>query len=98
MAKNPDLNAEALAADVLAVKAVIGQVLGRIHELDPVLADAIDGGFEDAASEIRARAAGARKGTGAKKVVSAITTIESLWAAVLSRSVNHDQPTVANDN
>jgi hypothetical protein len=33
LAKNPDLNAEALAADVLAVKAVFGQVLGRIHEL-----------------------------------------------------------------
>ena len=85
MAKNLR-NAEALAADVLAVKTVFGQVLGRIHELDPVLAEAIEGGLEDAASEIRALATDARKGTGAKKFLSAIASIESLRAAVLSRS------------
>jgi hypothetical protein len=97
LAKNLDRNAEALAADVLAVKVVIGQVPGRIHELDPVLAEAIEGGFADAANEIRARATEASKGTGAKRVVNAIATIESLRAAVLSRSGSHVQRTVAND-
>jgi hypothetical protein len=85
LAKNLDRNAEALAADVLAVKTVFGQVLGRIHELDPVLAEAIEGGFEDAASEIRALGTGTRKGTGPNQVVRAIATIEFLKAAALDR-------------
>jgi hypothetical protein len=37
-----------LAAEMLAVKTVIVHVLGRINQLDPVLAEAIQGGFEDA--------------------------------------------------
>jgi uncharacterized protein YjbI with pentapeptide repeats len=45
---------DALAAEVLAVKTVIGQVLGRVHQLDPVLAEAIEGGIEDAQEVIRA--------------------------------------------
>ena len=78
-----DRNAEALTADIVAIKTVIAQVLGRIHQLDPILAEAIEGGFEDAQSEIRALGTRARKGGGAKQVVSAIATIESLRAAAL---------------
>ena len=80
MQKN-DRNAGALAADIVAIKAVIAQVLGHIHQLDPVLAEAVEGGFEDAASEIRALGTRAGKGTGANQVVRAIATIESLQAA-----------------
>jgi hypothetical protein len=76
------------------VKAVIGQVLGRVHQLDPILAEAIEGGLVDAASEIRALATRARKGTGATKVVRAIATIQSLHAAVLNRSHNRIEPTI----
>ena len=80
-----DRKAEALTADIVAIKAVIAQILGRIHQLDPILAEAIEGGFEDAASEIRALGTRARKGTGANRVVRAIATIESLQAVALDR-------------
>jgi hypothetical protein len=98
LAKGFDRNAETLAAEVLAVKTVIGQVLGRVHQLDPVLAEAIQGGFEDAANEVRTMATIARKGTGANKLVRAIAAIESLQRAMLNRSHNRIPPTVANDN
>ena len=100
MAKNFDRNVETVAADVFAVKAVIAQVLGRIHQLDPILAEAIEGGFEDAASVMRALGASGRKGTGANKVVRAIATIEALQAAALERSRvrNRVRPEVANGN
>ena len=91
-----DRNAEALTADIAAIKAVIAQVLGRIHELDPILGEAIEGGFEDAASEIRVLGARARKGTGANQFVRAIATTESLQAAALDRS--RLRPRAANDN
>jgi hypothetical protein len=81
-----DRNAEALTADIVAIKTVIAQVLGRIHQLDPILAEAIEGGFEGAASEIRALGTRIRKGTGANQVVRAMSTIESLQAAALDRS------------
>ena len=38
---------------MLAVKAVMVHVLGRINQLDPVLAEAIQSGFEDANDKIR---------------------------------------------
>src|SRR5262249_11951350 len=91
-----DRNAEALTADIAAIQAVIAQVLGRIHELDPILGEAIEGGFKDAASEIRVLGARARKGTGANQFVRAIATIESLQAAALDRS--RLRPRATNDN
>jgi hypothetical protein len=95
-----DRNAKALTADVVAIKAVIGHVLGRIHQLDPILADAIEAGFEDAAGEIRALGIRARKGTGANQVVRAIATIELLHAAMLDgrQSWIRVHPGGANDN
>ena len=90
-------NAAALTADIVAIKAVITQVLGRIHQLDPILAEAIEGGFEDAASEIRALGTRVRKGsTAANQVVRAIATIEFLQAAALDRS--RDVPAVRNQS
>jgi hypothetical protein len=81
-----------MALELLAIKAVIAQVLGRIHQLDPVLAEAIEGGFEDAISEVRSLGTEARKGTSVNKVLKAIATIESLQAAALDRRV---RPSVA---
>ena len=75
-----------MALELLAIKAVITQVLGRIHQLDPILAEAIEG-VEDAISEVRALGTEARKGTDANKVLKAIATIESLQAAALNRRV-----------
>jgi hypothetical protein len=96
--KGADRNAEALAAEVFAVKAVVGQVLGRIHQLDPVLAEAIEGGLEDAKEVICATATRARKGTSASKVVKAIATLEFLREAVLTRSRIPVRRVTANDN
>jgi hypothetical protein len=84
-----DRNAAALTADMVAIKAVIAQVLGPIHQLDPILAEAIEGGFEDAASEVGALGLRARN-----QVVKAIATIESLQAAALDRS--RDVPAARN--
>ena len=98
MAKRFDRNVNALAAEVLAIKTVIGQVLGRVHQLDPVLAEAIEGGIEDAQEVIRAGATGARKGTDSGTIVKAISTVDSLRKAVLTRSRNHVHGVIANDN
>ena len=98
MAKRFDRNADALAAEVLAIKTVIGRVLGRVHQLDPVLAEAIEGGIEDAQEVIRATATAAGKGTDAGKIVKAISTVDSLRKAVLTRSRTHVHSSVANDN
>jgi hypothetical protein len=97
LAKRFDRNADTLASEVLAIKTVIGQVLGRVHQLDPVLAEAIEGGIEDAQKAISAAATMARKGTGAGTIVKAISTVESLRAAVLIRSRNPVR-VIANDN
>jgi hypothetical protein len=88
----------ALAAEVLAVKTLIGQVLGRVHQLDPILAEAIQGGFEDAGNKIRRMAARSRKTVNADQAVRALSTIETLQAAVLGRSHRRVRPSVANDN
>ena len=98
MAKRFDRNVNALAAEVLAIKTVIGQVLGRMHQLDPVLAEAIEGGIEDAQEVVRAGATRARKGTGAGTIVKAISTVDSIRKAVLTRSRNHVHGVIANDN
>jgi hypothetical protein len=94
-----DWNVDALTADVVAIKAVIGHVLGRIHQLDPILAEAIEGGFEDAAGEIRALGIRARS-EGANQVVRAIATIELLHAAMFDRRQSwiRVHPGGANDN
>jgi hypothetical protein len=97
LTKRLDRNADALAAEVLAIKTVIGQVLGRVHQLDPVLAEAIEGGLDDAQEVIRAVATGARKGTGAGTTVKAISTVDSLRKAVLTRTRSRVHGVVAND-
>jgi hypothetical protein len=51
----------------------------------PILAEGIEGGFEDAIIEMRALGTEARKGTGANKVLKDIATIESRQAAALDR-------------
>jgi hypothetical protein len=57
VAKGFEIDGRTLAAEVLAVRMVMAQVLGRIYQLDPILAEAIQGGFEDAVDQIRKTAA-----------------------------------------
>jgi hypothetical protein len=80
-----------LAAEMLAVKTVMAHVLGRLKQLDPVLADAIQGGFADAADDIRKTGGNSRK-----SVTKALAVVEALRGA--SKTDNRTRPSVANDN
>jgi hypothetical protein len=72
-----------LAAELLAVKTVIAHVLGRINQLDPVLADAIQGGFGDAAAHISKMVTHSGKGASSERAAKAIAVVETLRAAML---------------
>jgi hypothetical protein len=96
--KPSDRNAEDLAADVLAVKTVIGQVLGRVHQLDPILADAIEGGFEDAVVRIQKITTRLRSRISAERAARAVAVVEALRAAMRTRSHRRVVPRFANDN
>jgi hypothetical protein len=89
-------DARTLAAEMLAVKTVIAHVLGRIDQLDPVLAEAVRAGFEDAANQIRKTRAKSR--TNSEQAIKALAIIEALRAATFSKMDDRDRSSVANDN
>jgi hypothetical protein len=88
----------ALAAEMLAVKTVMAHVLGRIDQLDPVLAEAVRAGFEDAANQIRKTAAKSHTKVTSEQAIKALAIIEDLRAATFSKMGNRDRSSVANDN
>jgi hypothetical protein len=94
LAKSLERDARTLAADVLAVRMVMAHVLGRIFKLDPILAEGIQGGFEDALAEIR------KTGTKSRKRVTSHHTVDALAAVETPRAAmsNHARLSVANDN
>jgi len=85
-----------LAAEMLAIKTVMAHVLGRINELDPILAQAIQDGFEDAVDSIRKTATISRKKVTADQAAKAIAVVEALRAA--GKTDNRIRTSVANDN
>jgi hypothetical protein len=85
-----------LAAEMLAVKTVMAHVLGRINELDPILAQAIQSGFEDAVDSIRKAAARSRKRVAADQAAKAIAVVEAIRVA--SKTDSRIRTSVANDN
>src|SRR3979409_1853172 len=87
-----------LAAEMLAVKTVIVHVLGRINQLDPVLAEAIQGGFEDAKEKIRKTTAKSHKKVTSDQTVKVLAVVEALRAGVFSKTNNRIRSSVANDN
>ena len=87
-----------LAAEMLAVKSVMAHVLGRINQLDPVLAEAIQGGFEDAEGKIRKTMAKSRQRVTSDQGVKALAVIEVLRATTFRRAENRSRSSVANDN
>jgi hypothetical protein len=91
-------DARTLAAEMLAVKTVIAHVLGRIDQLDPVLAEAIQGGFEDAANQIRKTAAKSRTKVTSEQAIKALAVVEALRAATFNKMGNRIRASVANDN
>jgi hypothetical protein len=72
--------------------------LGRIYQLDPILAEAIQGGFEDAVDKIRKTATKSRTRVTSHQVVEALAAVEALRAVLSNRSDNRRHPSVANDN
>jgi hypothetical protein len=98
LAKSLESEPRTLAADVLAVRMVLAHVLGRIYQLDPILAEAIQNGFEDAVDKIRKTAAKSRMRMTSHQVVEALAAVEALRAVLSNRSDNRGHPSVANDN
>lgn len=87
-----------LAAEMLAIKTVMAHVLGRIDQLDPVLAEAVQAGFEDAADQIRKRAAKSRTKVTSEQAIRALAVVEALRAATFRKMGDRIRPSVANDN
>jgi hypothetical protein len=98
LAKSPETKPRTLAADMLAVRMVLAHVLSRIHQLDPILAEAIQGGFEDAVDKIRKTATKPSTRVTSHQVVEALAAVEALRAVLSNRSNNYRHPPVANDN
>jgi hypothetical protein len=80
-----------LAAELLALKTVMVHVLGRINQLDPVLADAIQGGFGDAAAQISKMVTQSGKGATSEHAAKAIAVVETLRAAMLEADRPHER-------
>jgi hypothetical protein len=91
-------DARTLAAEMLAIKTVMAHVLGRIDQLDPVLAEAVQAGFEDAADQIRKRAAKSRTKVTSEQAIRALAVVEALRAATFRKMGDRIRPSVANDN
>jgi hypothetical protein len=98
LAKSPETEPRTLAADMLAVRMVLAHVLGRIYQLDPILAEAIQAGFEDAVDKIRKTATKSRTRLTSHQVAEALAAVEALRAVLSNRSDNRGHPSVANDN
>ena len=79
---------------------VLAHVLGRIYQLDPILAEAIQNGFDDAVDKIRKTAAKSRMRMTSHQFVEALAAVEALRAVLSNsnRSDNRGHPSVANDN
>jgi hypothetical protein len=96
LAKSPETEPGTLAADILAVRTVLAHVLARIYRLDPILAEAIQDGFEDAVDKIRKTKSRAR--VTSHQLVEALAAVEALRAVLSNKSDNRGHPSVANDN
>jgi hypothetical protein len=76
-------------AETLAIQAVLTNVLFQLKRLDPVLAEAIARGFDDAADQIESHATPGGRALPLEPVVRALAIIEDLRTASLGR--NDDQ-------
>jgi hypothetical protein len=98
LVKSPETEPRTLAADMLAVRMVLAHVLGRIYQLDPILAEAIQAGFEDAVDKIRKTATKSRTRLTSHQVTEALAAVGALRAVLSNRSDSRGHPSVANDN
>jgi hypothetical protein len=79
----------ALAAETLALQAILTSVFTQIGRLDPRIADAIRAGFDDAASFVEDMAIKLGKSASSEHTVKALSIVEQLRAGSLDKP---DQP------
>jgi hypothetical protein len=73
----------ALHAETIAIQAVLTNVLFELKRLDPVLANAITRGFNNAASQIEDSATQAGTVLSSESLVKAVSIVEDLRIASL---------------
>jgi hypothetical protein len=76
----------ALHAQTLAIQAVLTNVLHEMKLLDPLLADVVARGFDNAANQIEGFASPADKTVPSEQLVKALSIIENLRTATLGRN------------
>jgi hypothetical protein len=78
-----DEQLKTLGADMFALKTLVPSLLSRIGQLDPILASAIERGFQDAIDQVEHVMAASRK-TERDRCTNALASIRRLHAAVLT--------------
>jgi len=74
-----------LRAETFAIQAILTNVLFELKKLDPVLAEAIARGFDNAANQIENSSIGTGQRASLEPLVKALGLIEDLRAATLGR-------------
>jgi hypothetical protein len=81
-----DHEVASLAAETLALQAVISNVLHRIRLTNPTLADAVRRGFDDAADQIEAIAIQAGSASRPDHLVKSLQIVEQLRKMTLGKA------------
>jgi hypothetical protein len=89
MANQVKKELDSLAAETLALTAIIGFVFRRLGDGDPNLAVAIASGFDDAANFVEHVAIKAGKAASPDHTVKALRVVEEIRAAAVG---NHGKP------
>ena len=84
-----DREINSLAAETLALQAILTHVLGRLCQIDMRLTSAVRRGFDEAASEIEDMAIKFGHAASPDHVTKALGIVETLRAATLG---DHDKP------
>jgi hypothetical protein len=77
---------KALGADMFAVQTLLRTLLSRVGQLDPILASAIERGFQDAIDQVEHVMATSRRTETRDRCTNALASIRRLRAAVFAES------------
>ena len=80
----PDKQIKTLAADMFALKQLLPCLLSRVAQLDPILAAAIERGFQDTIGQVEHLLAATRSTETEDRCTRALASIRRLRAAVLT--------------
>jgi len=73
-----------LSAEIFALKLLLPNLLSRIGQLDPILASAIERGFQDTIQQVEHVMAASRSTEAIERCENALATIKRLRAAVVT--------------